>query len=133
MLASSAANTETDNVQFFRALALDRLGRADEAYELWLPLSKDPATLAGTKSAVYMIESLVAAGNDARAEKVANDFIDAGSPHNYWYARGFIIYSDILRRQGKVFEADEYLKALKANYPDSDPDIFEMIESRLEQ
>lgn len=133
LLASSAANTETDNVQFFRALALDRLGRADEAYELWLPLSKDPATLAGTKSAVYMIESLVAAGNDVRAEKVANDFIDAGSPHNYWYARGFIIYSDILRRQGKVFEADEYLKALKSNYPDSDPDIFEMIESRLEQ
>ena len=32
-----------------------------------------------------------------------------------------------MRRQGKVFEADEYLKALKSNYPDADPDIFEMI------
>ncbi len=133
LLASSAANVDVDNVQFFRGLAFDRLGRADEAYELWLPLSKDPSTLAGSKSAVYMIESLVSAGNDARAEKIANDFIDVGSPHNYWYARGFIAYSDILRRQGKTFEANEYLKALKSNYPDSDPDIFDMIESRLQQ
>lgn len=131
LLASSAANVDVDQVQFYRGLALDRLGRSDEAYEMWLPLSKDPSTLSGSKSAVYMIESLVASGNDARAEKIANDFIDAGSPHNYWYARGFIAYSDILRRQGKVFEADEYLKALKSNYPDADPDIFEMIESRL--
>lgn len=133
LLASTAANAETEQIQFFRGLALDRLGRSDEAYELWGPLSKDPSSLSGSKSAVYMIESLAAAGNDARAEKIANDFIDAGSPHNYWYARGFIAYSDILRRQGKVFEADEYLKALKSNYPDSDPDIFDMIESRLQQ
>lgn len=133
LLSSSAVNAEADQIRFTRAVALDRLGRHDEAYELWTPLSKDPSTLAGSKSAVYMIESLAATGNDSRAEKMANDFIDTGSPHNYWYARGFIAYSDILRRQGKTFEADEYLKALKSNYPDADPDIFDMIDSRLNQ
>lgn len=131
LLSSSAVNAETDRIRFARAMALDNKGRSSEAYDLWATLAKDPSTLTGAKSAVYMIESLSRNGNDRRAEKIANEFIDTGSPHNYWYARGFIAYSDILRRQGKTFEADEYLKALKSNYPDDDPDIFDMIESRL--
>lgn len=131
LLSSSAVNAETDRIKFARAMALDSKGRSSEAYDIWEPLAKDPSSLTGAKSAVYMIESLARNGNDRRAEKVANEFIDKGSSHNYWYARGFIAYSDILRRQGKTFEADEYLKALKSNYPDADPDIFDMIETRL--
>ncbi len=131
LISSSAANADLDRVKFYRALALDRTGRSDEAYELWRALAKNPSTLTGSKSAVYLTESLTAAGRLDEAKKTANDFIDAGSPHNYWYARGFIAYSDVLRRQGKTFEADEYLKALRDNYPGQEADIFEMIDSRL--
>lgn len=131
LLSSTAANTDNSEVKFYRATALDRLGRNDEACSVWNELAEDPSTLYGSKSAVSLIESLTSAGKLQQAEKAANDFIDAGSPHNYWYARGFIAYSDVLRKQGKTFEADEYLKALKANYPGQEADIFEMIESRL--
>lgn len=133
LLASSATNADRDQVEFCRALALERLNRHEEAYELWSRLAKDPSKLSGSKSAVYMIESLIENGDIARAEKMANEFIDAGSPHNYWYARGFIAYSDILRKGGKQFEADEYLRALRSNYPGDEADIFRMIDSRLEK
>lgn len=131
LLSSSASNTDISEVKYYRATALDRLGRNDEACTIWEELAKEPSTLYGSKSAVSLIESLTAAGKLQQAENAANDFIDAGSPHNYWYARGFIAYSDVLRKQGKTFEADEYLRALKTNYPGQDADIFEMIESRL--
>ncbi|MCM1293691.1 MAG: tetratricopeptide repeat protein [Bacteroides sp.] len=133
ILSSSAANTDIDQVKYYRALALDRAGRHNEAYTDWQQLAQDPSTLYGAKSAVMLIESLTANSRLDEAEIAANSFIDTGTPHNYWYARGFIAYSDLLRRQGKDFEADEYLKALRDNYPGTEADIFEMISSRLEK
>lgn len=133
LLASSASGVDRDQIEFYRAIALDESGRSEEAWDIWTRLSADPATLYGSKSAVSLIESLTKANQLQRAEKAANDFIDAGSPHNYWYARGFIAYSDLLRLQDKTFEADEYLKALRSNYPGTEADIFEMIDSRLDK
>lgn len=130
LLSSAASGSEIPRIRFYRALALERTGHAEEAREIWSDLAADPSTLPGAKSAVYLIESLTPI-DLAAAERRANEFIDAGSPHNYWYARGFIAYSDILRRQGKGYEADEYLKTLRSNYPGTEADIFEMIESRL--
>lgn len=65
------------------------------------------------------------------AKSTAEKLIDSDTPHQYWLARGFILYSDILRKEGKKFEADEYLKSLKNNYPGTEADIFQMIDSRL--
>lgn len=62
---------------------------------------------------------------------MADAFTDAGSPFDYWYARGFIVLSDILRAQGHEFEADEYLKNIISNYPGDEPDIIQMAEIRL--
>ncbi len=61
-----------------------------------------------------------------------NALIDANPPHNYWLARGFILLSDILRSQGSDFEADEYLRSLRQNYPGTESDIFRMIDERLQ-
>lgn len=133
LLSSTASGVDRDQIEYYRAVALDRSGKTNDAWEIWTRLAGDPATLYGSKSAVALIESLSNAGELDRADRAANDFIDAGSPHNYWYARGFIAYSDVLRKQGKEFEADEYLKALRSNYPGSEADIFEMIDSRLEK
>ena len=46
-------------------------------------------------------------------------------------ARAYILLSDILRKQGNEFEANEYLKSLKENYPGQEADIFQMIDQRL--
>ena len=64
---------------------------------------------------------------------MADKLINAGTSHNYWLARAFIVLSDALRRQGKVFEADEYLKSLRNNYPGADDDIQQMVSERLDK
>ena len=78
-----------------------------------------------------MGQSLLDHGKTDRAALAADALISSDTPHRYWLARGFILYSDILRKQGKTFEANEYLKSLRSNYPGTEADIFEMIDSRL--
>ena len=63
--------------------------------------------------------------------ETAESLINSHPPHAYWLARTYILYSDILRAQGMDFEADEYLKVLRANYPGTENDIFLMIDKRL--
>ena len=53
-----------------------------------------------------------------------------GTPHSYWLARSIILLSDILVREDNAFQAEAYLKSLKANYKASD-DIQTMIDARL--
>lgn len=132
LLSSGMANVgEERNVMFSRALGLDRMGSNAEADDIWRQLSMDTSDLAGSKSAVYLSESLLGRGDAAAAYAVADKFTDAGSPFDYWYARGFIVLSDALRAQGHEFEANEYLKNIRDNYPGTEADILQMIESRL--
>lgn len=123
-----AAMTE---IQYSKALALSRSGSAAEAMAIWKPLSADVADIYGSKSAVALTEALLESGDAAGAKAAADKFINANPPHAYWLARGFIVLSDALRAQGDTFEADEYLRTLKSNYPGTEADIFEMIETRL--
>ncbi len=133
LLKSTAANLPADmnEVRFLRAMANERLGNLDAAYADWEELSANPSDINGAKSSYYLGQSLLDRGKTDRAMKVADSLIASDTPHRYWLARGFILYSDILRKQGKAFEADEYLKSLRSNYPGSEADIFEMIDSRL--
>ena len=133
LLASTAANSSADanEIRFIRGMANDQLGNHEEAYEDWEELANNPSDLFGAKSAYYLGQSLFDNNQIQKANKVADAFISSNTPHQYWLARGFILYSDILRKQGKEFEANEYLKSLQSNYPGTEADIFQMIEQRL--
>jgi TolA-binding protein len=134
-LLSSSATPQSgiSEIQFSKALALSRSGNAAEARDIWKRLSADVADVYGSKSAVALAENLLESGNPEAARTVADNFINANPPHAYWLARGFIVLSDALRAQGDTFEADEYLRTLKSNYPGTEADIFEMIEKRLDK
>lgn len=133
LLASTAANSSTDvnEVKFIRASANNNLGNYDEAYSDWTELAQNPSDIYGAKSAYYMGQSMFDRGLTKKAKSTADALISSNTPHQYWLARGFILYSDILRKEGNTFEANEYLKSLKNNYPGSEADIFQMIETRL--
>lgn len=119
------------DVAFTKALALSENGREDDAVEIWQQLAADPEQLTGTKSALYLAQYHFDKKQTEKALKEVNALIDANPPHDYWLARGFILLSDILRTKGEKFEADEYLRSLRQNYPGEEPDIFRMIDERL--
>lgn len=133
ILSSSASAPAVSEARFTRALALDADDRTDEAVAIWTELAAAPSELYGAKSAVYAAEALLDQGKAADALKLAQTFTSAGSPHRYWVARGFIVMADAYLAQGKKFEAKEYLEALRENYPGSETDIVNMIETRLSE
>ncbi len=122
--------TET---RFMRGLALKRTGKIDEAEAEWAKVASQVSDTNGSKSAVYLAQSMLDRGDTKGAIKTVNAFIDASPAQPYWLARGFIVLSDALRASGNTFEADQYLKTLKTNYPGKQPDIFLMIDQRLKK
>ena len=121
-----------------RAAVLDGRAAAEAALEMtaaaeadWTELAATPAELYGAKASYLLAQSRMDRGDVAGARVQVESLIDANPPHAYWLARGFILLSDINRAEGNDFEADEYLRTLKANYPGDEPDIQEMISSRL--
>ena len=132
LLKSTTGTPETtDEVNFLRAQALNHSGNVKEADRILGAMAENPANLYGSMSAVALGENLLERGDLNRAFSVTDKFINANPPHQYWLARGFIVYSDILRKQGKTFEADEYLKSLRSNYPGGEADIIRMIDERI--
>lgn len=133
LLSSTAANTpaNVNEIKFMRGIANNNLGNYDMAYEDWKELAKNLSDIHGVKSAYYLGSSQLERGLLKEAKATADKLISSDTPHQYWLARGFILYSDILRKEGNTFEADEYLKSLKSNYPGTEADIFRMIDSRL--
>jgi tetratricopeptide (TPR) repeat protein len=132
VLASSTLGSEDKTeAQFSRGMAQQLKGNTSAAITTWTPLASLSDDLYGAKSAVYLSQALLDKGNTSEAAKVAEKFINSGTPHTYWLGRGFIVLSDIYRKQGKKYEADQYLKALRENYPGTEADIFSMIDERL--
>ena len=133
LLASSALGASGKReVAFTKALALADTGRSDDAVEIWEELSVDIDDIYGTKSAFNLASHYADNNQNTKALEAVNRLIEANPPHDYWLARGFILLSDLLRKKGETFEADEYLRSLKQNYPGTEADIFRMIDERLQ-
>lgn len=129
--SSSLGSSQKSEVAYTKAVALAASGKGSEAVELWKAVGADTDDIYGTKGAFDLAQYYFENGRTDDALAEVNRLIDANPPHDYWLARGFILLSDIQRKQGKTFEADEYLKSLKENYPGTETDIFQMIETRL--
>lgn len=128
---TAIGSEEKTEAAFSRGLAMQLKGDDEAAIGAWTKLAGNTDELYGAKSAVYLAEAQLEKGNAAAAQHTAENFVNSDTPHTYWLARGFIVLSDALRKQGKKYDADEYLKALKENYPGKEADIFMMIEERM--
>ncbi len=126
-------NVDFRDAQTMKVLAAKahlKLGETQIGVNLLHEASEELRTASGSE-AKYLLAQAAFDGNDIEAAtSLDNELIQSGTPHMYWLARGIILMSDILRRQGETFTADEYLKSLQQNYTTPD-DIQTLIQQRL--
>lgn len=119
-----------NEARYVRAKAYMEAGQESKALEDLKLLSKDTRTAEGAEAKYLLAQLYYDANDDANAEAVLEDFAQNGTPHQYWLARGFILWADIYIRKGDPGQARVYLNSLQKNYT-GDDNINEMIESRL--
>lgn len=116
--------------RYVRAKAYIELKQDKQAVADLKELSKDTRTVQGAEAKYLLAQWYYDTNEDKKAEEVLMNFIENGTPHPYWLARGFILLADIYIRQGDDFQARQYLTSLQNNYK-GDDDIAGMIENRL--
>jgi TolA-binding protein len=117
--------------RYLRAKTYLKLGENSKAAPDLTMLSRDTRTEHGAEARYLLAQSYYDSKDIAQAEKELLNFIEKGTPHQYWLARGFILLADIYIDKEDDFQARQYLTSLKRNYSGSE-DIDRMIETRLE-
>ena len=116
--------------RYVRAKAYISLKQENKALADLKEISKDTRTIHGAEAKYLLAQLYHDNKDDKNAETVLMNFIENGTPHQYWLARGFILLADIYIRQGDDFQARQYLTSLQNNYK-GDDEIAAMIEDRL--
>ena len=117
---------------YIRAMAYNQNGDSAKAFNDFKSLSENCLDEYGAE-AQYNIELyFFNSGDLASAEKEIFEFIEKNTPHQYWLAKSFILLSDIYMKQGKDFEAKQYLLSVRENYKGKD-DIASEIKMRLDE
>ena len=116
--------------RYVRAKAYISLKQENKALADLKEISKDTRTIHGAEAKYLLAQLYYDNKDDKNAETVLMNFIENGTPHQYWLARGFILLADVYIRQGDDFQARQYLTSLQNNYK-GDDDIAGMIENRL--
>lgn len=130
-MAGGLSAEQIEEASLIEANALMKMNRTSEAVAILQGLAENPASEAGAKAAVELTQHYLDTKQYALAEKTALDFTDAGTPHEFWLAKGFILLADAYHAQGKTLLAKEYLQSLRDNYPGKEPEILNAISSRL--
>lgn len=124
---SPSVSAET---RYARSMAYLHTGNVDGALADWTQLSADPRTVYGAEAAVRLAQHSYESQQYQAAESLLLSFIDSGTPHAYWLARGFILLADVYSATDRKVEAREYLLSLKSSYSENE-EINKMIEERL--
>lgn len=129
----SLDSEQVQEADFFEGVALEALGQNDAAATLFKNLATQPSSLYGARGAVAYGQLLIKEKKYKEAQRALEAFTNAGSPHAYWLAHGYIALADAVGMQGNKTLAKEYLEALRSNYPGNEADIHKLIDAGLKK
>lgn len=117
--------------KFYKALSYVALNQYDQALTEFKSLALSTSSKEGAESKYRIAEILFERGNSVGAEEEIFDFINKGTPHQFWLAKSFILLSDVYAQRNEYFQAVQYLESLLENYENSDDGIRNIANTKL--
>ena len=96
-------------------------------------LAKDTRTAYGAEAKYLLAQHYFNTENTAEAQSIIQNYIQQGTPHVYWLARSYILFSDIFVAKKDKLQARQYLESLQTNYKNTSDDIHSLIQERLQK
>jgi TolA-binding protein len=118
---------------YLKAEAHLDLGEKDQALLEFSHLKDNTSSPEGAEARYRVSQILFERGELDKAEDEIFDFVNVGTPHQYWVARCFLLLADIYEKRGELFQAQQYIESLLENYRDRDDDIHERANKRLDE
>ena len=132
LLASAALSPEmATEARYLRGKAYLQLKDPDKAMADFQAIANDTRSVYGAEAQFILADTYYRWKSYDRAEAQVKDFMQKGTPHQYWMARAIIVLADTYAARGDAFQAKQYLQSLKANYKGNEADIRQMIDERL--
>ena len=125
---SPEAVTET---RYLRGKAYMQVNENDNAIADFQFISNDTRSVYGAEAQYILADIFYRWKSYDRAEEQVKEFMQKGTPHQYWMARSMIVLSDTYMAKGDEFQAKQYIESLKNNYKGGEADIQQMINERL--
>ena len=108
------------------------LNQADQALTEYCVLAENTSSKEGAEAKFRVADLLFKQNKVDESEKVIFDFVDKGTPHQFWLAKSFILLADIYASRGEYFQAQQYLEGLLENYEEANDGIHQEATSKLE-
>ncbi len=119
--------------RFLKANAHLELKENDLALEEFQKLKVNPSSPEGAEARYRVARIFFDRNNIDKAEEEIFDFVNVGTPHQYWIARGFLLLADIYEKRGELFQARQYIESLLENYQGKEDDIRDRARKRLQE
>jgi TolA-binding protein len=119
--------------RYKKAEAHLELGEKDLAFQEFQKLKDNTSSLEGAEARYRVAQILFDRRKFDQAEEEIFDFVNVGTPHQYWVARCFLLLADIYEKRDELFQAQQYIESLLENYRDRDDDIRDRAIKRLSE
>ncbi len=117
--------------RYLRGKAYQQVNENDNAMADFQFIANDTRSVYGAEAQFILADTYYRWKSYDRAETQVKNFMQKGTPHQYWMARALIVLSDTYKAKGDEFQAKQYLESLKNNYKGTEADIQQMINERL--
>ena len=132
LLNDSSINPEVAvEAQFYRAKAYLELKEKSLATKDLENLAKDTRTAYGAEAKYLLAQHHFDNNRSSEAKSIVQNYIQQGTPHQYWLARSYILLADIYIAENDKLQAQQYLESLQNNYKNTNDDIHTQIRERL--
>jgi TolA-binding protein len=132
LLTNSSLSAEIiTEVRYLRGKAYQQVNEINSAVADFQFVANDTRSIYGAEAQFILADIFYRQNSYDKAEAQVKEFMQKGTPHQYWMARALIVLSDTYLAKGDEFQAKQYLESLRNNYKGEEGDIQQMINARL--